>query len=154
LVKKQDQEFFRQLRELLEKPDDRPVRAGRLARLIRDAGAYRWVGIYEVSGNEIAVVAWSGAGSPAFPRFPINQGLCGAAVASGTTVRVGNVAKDPRYLTTFGSTRSEIVIPLKHSSDGKVVGLIDAESEQLNAFTDDDQTFLEECARLTAAFWE
>ncbi len=39
--------------------------------------------------------------------FPVTQGLSGAAVASGETVVVGDVSKDPRYLTAFGSTRSE-----------------------------------------------
>ncbi len=147
-------EALRRLGRLLENSGDRTVNAGRLADLIRNTGSYRWVGIYEISGNEIALIAWSGAGSPAFPRFPISQGLCGAAVSSGTTVVVGNVTKDPRSLTTFGSTRSEIVIPLKHPAAGKVFGVIDVESERLNAFTDDDRRFLEECARLIAARWK
>ncbi len=57
--------------------------AVRIAETIRSAGNYRWVGIYEVSGEEIAVVAWSGPGEPACPRFPITQGLSGTAVSSG-----------------------------------------------------------------------
>ena len=47
---------------------------------------------------------------------------------------VADVHKDPRYLPTFGSTQSEIVVPVITESE-KVVGLIDVESEKLNAFT-------------------
>ena len=47
---------------------------------------------------------------------------------------VADVHKDPRYLPTFGSTQSEIVVPIM-DEHGQVVGMIDVESEKLNAFT-------------------
>ncbi len=117
----------------------------RIAETIRAARGYRWVGLYEVTATEIAAIAWTGADAPAFPRFPVTQGLCGAAVAARAPVVVGDVRSDPRYLTTFGSTRSEIVVPVLDGA-GKVLGLIDVESEQVNAFGDDDQQFLQRCA--------
>lgn len=88
---------------------------------------------------------------PAFPRFPVTQGLCGAAVASRAPVVVGDVTKDPRYLTTFGSTRSEMIMPVVRS--GRVSGLIDVESEQINASGADDRAFLEACGDLLADLW-
>lgn len=54
--------------------------AARLAAAIRRFGDYRWVGIYEVSAEEIGVVGWDGPGPPAHPRFPRTEGRCGAAV--------------------------------------------------------------------------
>jgi L-methionine (R)-S-oxide reductase len=60
------------------------------------------------------------------------------------------VTSDPRYLTTFGSTRSEIVVPILHPVTGVTLSLIDVESERVNAFTDDDRAFLEECASVLA----
>jgi L-methionine (R)-S-oxide reductase len=67
-------------------------------------------------------------------------------------VNIGKVQEDPRWLTTFGTTRSEIIVPVL--SDGAcVVGLIDVESNQLNAFGADDEQFLAQCAaRITSLF--
>jgi putative methionine-R-sulfoxide reductase with GAF domain len=50
-------------------------------------------------------------------------------------------------LTTFGTTRSEIIVPVLIGS-ARVVGLIDVESDQLNAFSGDDERFLTQCATL------
>ena len=80
--------------------------------------------------EEIANLAFDGPGAPAHPRFPVTQGLSGAAVASVETVVVGDVRKDPRYLTAFGSTRSEIIVPVVDRAGRKVVGTIDVESEE------------------------
>ena len=123
-----------------------------MADRIRETGGYRWVGIYAVGREEISVIGWSGPEAPAHPRFPKNRGLCGAAAASGSTVVVRDVAEDPRYLITFGSTRSEIVVPVKRAT-GEVVGLIDVESEKLDAFTSEDRRLLERLASEVAGLW-
>ena len=94
------------------------------------------------------------AGEPIHPRFPVSQGLCGRAVRSRSTVVVGEVAKHPAYLTTFGSTRSEIVVPVVQPATGTVLGVIDVESERLDAFTGDARVCLEACASaFTALLW-
>ncbi|MBI4466220.1 MAG: GAF domain-containing protein [Acidobacteria bacterium] len=125
-----------------------------MVELIRTVGAYRCVGLYEVESDMIAVVARSGPAGPAHPRLPITQGLCGAAVRSSSVVVVGDVAKDPRYLTTLESTRSEIVVPIVPPATGAVLGVIDVESERPNAFTGDDQRFLESCTSVLGRHWE
>jgi L-methionine (R)-S-oxide reductase len=125
--------------------DDRGVeKTGRIAEMIRASRGYRWVGIYEVRDAEISAIAWTGTEAPAYPRFPVTQGLCGAAVESRAPVVVGDVREDPRYLTTFGSTRAEMVVPVL--DEGKVAGLIDVESERPDAFGDEDAAFLQSCA--------
>jgi GAF domain-containing protein len=119
------------------------------AEMIRAACNYRWVGIYKIVRGDFVIVAKTGKCPPAYPRFPITQGLAGAAVESKKAIMVADVHKDPRYLPTFGSTQSEIVVPVIAES-GKAVGLIDVESEKLNAFTENDRDFLEHAAYLIA----
>ena len=70
------------------------------------------------------------------------------------TVIVNDIDKDEDYLLTFSDTQSEIVVPV-FSSDGREVrGTIDVESEQENAFGEEDATFLEECAISIQSLWE
>jgi GAF domain-containing protein len=103
---------LQQVTEVLLSSADRAAKARRIADAIRQSGNYRWVGIYEVDEQEIAAIAWSGIGTPAYPRFPVTQGLSGHAVATRSTVISNDVASDPRYLTAFGSTQSEIIVPI------------------------------------------
>ena len=138
-----------QLQQLLTGSTDRSNPAKRVAEWIAANRGYRWVGVYEVTATDIGMIACTGSTPPAFPRFPVARGLCGAAVASKSTVNVGNVQEDPRCLTTFGSTRSEIIVPVS-ASDSRIVGLIDVESDDLNAFDRADETFLADCAAVIA----
>jgi L-methionine (R)-S-oxide reductase len=138
--------------EVVSSSGDRDERARRIAALIRAAGGYRWVGLYDVLPDEIAVIAWDGPSAPTYPRFPRSQGLCGAAVASRQTVVVGDVRSDPRYLTTHSTTQSEIVVPVMDAAD--VIGLIDVESAEPDAFGAHDRERLERWATRLAPLWE
>src|SRR5215470_4027581 len=95
-----------EIRRALEEGGDRMSRFRRIAEIIREGAEYRWVGLYEVAGEEIVLVAWSGLAEPAHRRLPISQGLCGDAVRRRATIVVGDVRQDERYLETLGSTRS------------------------------------------------
>ena len=140
-----EERLLADLQTILLANPDRVRAAKRIAHWIAGVRHYRWVGLYEVTPREIGMIACSHTAAPAFPRFPVAQGLCGAAVAARSVVNVGNVREDPRWLTTFGTTRSEIIAPAL--SDGaRVVGLIDVESDRLNAFGTEDERFLEQCA--------
>lgn len=142
------------LRTEWESVDERHAQAYRVAELIRKNGDYRWVGIYQVVGDEIVGLSWTGTMQPGYSRFPLTKGLCGAAIRDRSTVLVDDVAKDPRYLTTFDNTKSEIVVPIVAPSSGDALGVIDAESERLAAFSDSDRAFLEECATVLGRLWE
>lgn len=134
---------------MLNKRIGRDEKARKIAEIIRNARAYRWVGFYEVVESEIRALGRTGDEPPAFPRFPATLGLCGGAVQSKAPVVVNDVRKDPRYLTTFGSTLSEIVVSV-HGARSTVVGVIDVESDRVEAFTSEDARFLEDSAAATA----
>ena len=131
----------------------RTEKARKIADFIRNLGAYRWVGVYDVGPELVSIIAFSGPGAPAYPQFPITQGLTAAAIRGKGTIVVGDVQDDPRYLTAFGSTRSEIIIPVLDEKTSAVVGTIDVESEQANAFSEEDQSTLEDCARAARPLW-
>jgi|SRR5215472_2991238 len=144
-----------ELNLLVAREGDRPSRAKAIAEAIRAAGPYRWTGIYDVDAQKglVSNVAWSGAGAPQHPTFPITKGLTSRAIASRKTVNVGNVASDPGYLTALATTRSEIIIPILDVVGDCVLGTIDVESERAHAFDSATQERLEECANALRAFW-
>jgi putative methionine-R-sulfoxide reductase with GAF domain len=124
-------------------------RMKQLVEMIRTARDYRWVGVYKIIKDEFVIMAETGTDPATYARFPITQGLCGAALDSGKPVIVGDVSKDLRYLPTFHTTRSEIIVPMRNDHR-HVLGMLDAESDKLNAFADEDLQFLERAAGLIA----
>jgi sigma-B regulation protein RsbU (phosphoserine phosphatase) len=68
-------------------------------------------------------------------RAAATEGLVGAAATSRQPVVVPDVTSDPRYLMVNPETRSELAIPMIYK--GKVIGVLDLESPQLNYFTED-----------------
>ena len=142
-----------QIRSTAASGGDRAERAKRLAELIRKLGDYRWVGIYDVGEENVSIIAWSGPSAPAYPTFPVSKGLTGAAIAQKKAVVVGDVRNDPRYLTAFGSTLSEIIVPVLSPGDERVIGTVDVESEHANAFSARDQQIIEQCAQAALPLW-
>jgi sigma-B regulation protein RsbU (phosphoserine phosphatase) len=68
-------------------------------------------------------------------RVAVSEGIVGAAAVWRSPVRVPDVSADPRYLMVNPETRSELAIPMIHQ--GKVIGVLDLESPQLDYFTED-----------------
>ena len=129
--------------EAIRRAED-PLRAA--VEVLEGFDHYSWVGIYLVEGDELVLGPWQGPEATEHVRIPVGQGVCGAAAASGRTEIVDDVNADPRYLSCFPSTRSEIVVPI--AQDGRVVGEIDIDSDRPAAFGDEDRRFLEQVAEL------
>ncbi|HUG34718.1 MAG TPA: GAF domain-containing protein, partial [Anaerolineales bacterium] len=68
----------------------------------------------------------------------IGQGLIGQAAAEGERIVVPDVLKDPRYrfIDALPETRSEVVLPLK--IEDRVLGVLDVQSDQPDAFHPND----------------
>lgn len=115
---------------------------------------YNWIGFYmldPVDPHTLVVGPYAGDPTP-HVRIPLNEGICGAAAASGETVVVDDVNADPRYLSCSINTRSEIVVPIR--ANGAVVGEIDVDSHDPAAFSQEDRAFLEAVAYAVGAWME
>jgi len=67
-------------------------------------------------------------------RAAATEGIVGAAATLREPVLVPDVTVDPRYLMVNPETRSELAIPMIHK--GKIIGVLDLESPQLNYFNE------------------
>lgn len=110
---------------------------------------YSWVGVYLVDGDELVLGAWQGPQPTEHVRIPVGLGICGAAATGGRTEVVDDVSADPRYLSCFAWTRSEIVVPITFR--GEVVGELDVDSDNPAAFDEEDVAFLEHVARMISS---
>lgn len=77
------------------------------------------------------------------------QGLVPYAMRSGQTVYAPDVRQHPRYLLNDSRTLSELAIPLFNSRK-EVIGALDMQSEELNAFTENDLLILNAFAERAA----
>ena len=81
-------------------------------------------------------------------RINFGQGICGQAAETKETFLVQDVSQETNYLACSPKVKSEIVVPI--FSEGEVVGEIDIDSHSISPFTDEDQMFIEEVAKLIA----
>jgi sigma-B regulation protein RsbU (phosphoserine phosphatase) len=103
---------------------------------------YELFGVLMVDGNYLVHRFAIGypAGLAENLRVPIGQGITGTAAATGHSVRVSDVAVDPRYINAIDSVRSELAVPLMLR--GKCTGVLDIQSRHLDYFTTDQQNIL------------
>ncbi|MDH3733418.1 MAG: sensor domain-containing diguanylate cyclase [Gemmatimonadota bacterium] len=68
------------------------------------------------------------------------KGVSGWAAEHREAVRVGNVAEDPRYVAGLKEAQSNLAVPLMIAN--QVAGVLNVESEQLDAFTEEHEKLL------------
>jgi len=73
-------------------------------------------------------------------KYPITKGISGKVVTSRETIRTGDISKDRDYYEVTTEIRSELCVPI--SSGERIIGVINVESRQPDAFTDDDERLL------------
>jgi PAS domain S-box-containing protein len=82
----------------------------------------------------------------------LGKGITGWVAEKGEPLLVNDVTKDPRYVAGDESIRSEICVPLKVGQ--KVIGVIDAQSRELDAFSQNDLRWLNIAAGQIASLIE
>ena len=116
----------------------------RAAELVKRVIDYQILGIllYDESTNTFRHRLDMKYGQSAQGKFRVtpHEGIVGTAIATQLPVRVPDVSLDSRYIMVNPETRSELAIPMIHK--GRVVGVLDLESPQINYFTEDHEQTL------------
>src|SRR4029079_17979471 len=81
-------------------------------------------------------------------KLRVGQGITGWGARTGKPARVGEVSKDPRYITLRPEVRAELAVPLE--VNGELRGVLNVDSEQPEAFSAADQELLEALAQQAA----
>jgi len=81
-------------------------------------------------------------------RLRVGEGITGTVARTGKPMCVGDTRSNLLYVSIRADVRSELAVPLE--VEGEVRGVLNVDSDQLDAFTESDQELLQELARLAA----
>ena len=125
-----------QVRELFTKNDDPIARmATAVAVLHHKMPHYFWTGFYRLMDEKLVVGPYQGPVACAV--LPGPEGVCWAGIKQAETIIVPDVEAFPGHVACDARSRSEIVVPLR-AADGCMVGVLDVDSDQPEAFSDVD----------------
>lgn len=116
---------------------------------LRQAFGFFWVGFYLVKNEELVLGPFQGP--IACTRIRRGKGVCGSSWEQAATLLVPDVEQFPGHIACSSESKSEIVVPVL--KDGRVVAVLDVDSDQLNDFDHDDQQALEQLMPLVASWF-
>jgi GAF domain-containing protein len=102
---------------------------------------FDWTGFYRVAGPELLKIGPYQGGHGCL-TIPFSRGVCGAAARTGEVQLVPDVDTFPGHIACASSTRSELVLPVWNGK-GRLLGVFDIDSDQPDAFTQDDAEALQ-----------
>lgn len=103
---------------------------------------FDWVGFYRVTAPEMLKIGPYQGGHGCL-TIPFSRGVCGAAARLRETQLVADVNAFEGHIACATSTQSEIVLPV-FDKGGDLIAVLDIDSDQLDAFTNDDAIALGE----------
>lgn len=140
----QYQSLLPQIEALLQGETDLTANLANIAAALKEQFKWFWVGFYLVKQDELVLGPFQGP--VACTRIGLGKGVCGAAWQQQKTLIVADVEAFPGHIACSSLSQSEIVVPLFHN--GKVVGVLDVDSEALDQFDETDALYLEELVKL------
>ncbi|MFN4285927.1 MAG: GAF domain-containing protein [Lacibacter sp.] len=139
-----------QINGLLEGETDLIANLANVAAALYEQFRWLWVGFYVVkhapATQEEELVLGPFQGPVACTRIRKGRGVCGTSWQQAATLIVPDVDQFPGHIACSSRSRSEIVVPVIRN--GKVVAVLDVDSEHLAAFDATDQTYLEQIVAL------
>lgn len=97
---------------------------------------FDWTGFYRVTEPETLKIG-PYQGTHGCLVIPFSRGVCGAAARTGEIQLVDDVNAFDDHIACSSSTRSELVLPVRNSF-GRLIGVLDIDSDQPAAFAAED----------------
>ncbi|KPN61658.1 GAF domain-containing protein [Aliiroseovarius crassostreae] len=110
---------------------------------------FDWTGFYRVTEPGVLKIGPYQGGHGCL-TIPFSRGVCGAAARTGEVQLVPDVDAFPGHIACASSTRSELVLPV-HNRTGDVIAVLDIDSNQPAAFTEEDAEKLSQILAATFA---
>ncbi|HEY6226949.1 MAG TPA: GAF domain-containing protein [Verrucomicrobiae bacterium] len=81
-------------------------------------------------------------------KLRLGEGITGWVAQTGKSARIGDVRKDPRYILAREKVLSELAVPFEIAGQGR--GVLNVDSDRLNAFDESDEKLLNDLAALAS----
>jgi GAF domain-containing protein len=134
---------LKRINALLEDESDWIAAMATVASEIHHAFPYfHWTGFYRAVSDELLVIGPYQGGHGCL-RIPFSRGVCGAAARTLETQFVPDVSAFPGHIACSSTTRSEIVVPVT-TPNGRLLGVLDVDSDDPAAFDEIDKENLEQ----------
>ena len=141
------EELLPQIRSLINEESDLIANLANIAAVLKEAFGWFWVGFYLVKQEELVLGPFQGP--LACTRIPYNRGVCGQSWAEKQTLVVPDVNAHPGHIACSSRSQSEIVVPVMDAA-GKVVAVLDVDSENLAEFDSTDAHYLQNLVEIIA----
>jgi GAF domain-containing protein len=128
-----------QLKALIASETDQIANYANISAVLKECFGFFWVGFYRVIENELVLGPFQGP--IACTRISFGKGVCGTAWKEMKTIVVPDVEKFPGHIACSAQTKSEIVVPV--FADGKVIAVLDVDSDINDNFDELDVKYLE-----------
>lgn len=150
----QYQQLIPQIKALLEGEPDMVANLANISAALKEQFGWLWTGFYLVkpssakafSEKSEELVLGPFQGPVACTRIRKGKGVCGTSWIEAKTLIVPDVEQFPGHIACSSLSKSEIVVPIIRNE--KVVGVLDVDSSDLNAFDETDQRYLEQIIAL------
>ena len=136
--------LYKQIIAVTENESDSIANMANIAAMLHATFGFWWTGFYRVVGEELVLGPFQGP--LACSRIAYGRGVCGTAWKEQRTQVVPDVELFPGHIACSSASKSEIVVPL--FKEGKVVAVLDIDSEHLATFDDTDRLWLERIVEL------
>ncbi|KAM9979609.1 hypothetical protein ACTFIY_008823 [Dictyostelium cf. discoideum] len=141
----QYQNLLPQIEGLLTGENNQIANLANVTAALKEQFNFFWVGFYLVdTENELVLAPFQGP--IACTRIRKGRGVCGSAWQQEKTLIVPDVEKFPGHIACSSLSKSEIVLPLY--KQGKIIGVLDVDSDQLNSFDEIDEKYLTQILKL------
>jgi len=120
-----------------------------VAQSLQGGRQYFAVTVFIQADEKLMRVASAGP-APRCQSMRLGEGNVGQVAKTGQLKVSGDVSRDKQYFKVFAETRSELVAPIKIGAH--VIGVIDIESNRLNAFAYKDQVLARKVAVALARY--
>ena len=131
---------IKQILSIVEDEEDLIANLANISAILKmNFGKYSWVGFYLWKKDELVLGPFQG--KPACVRIQKGKGVCGKAFQERRTLIVADVSKFPDHVYCDTDSKSEIVVPI--FVDGKIIGVLDIDSNEIDTFDVIDQQHLE-----------
>ena len=133
-----------QIRGLVTSETNQIANLANIAAALKEQFNFFWVGFYLIEGEQLVLGPFQGP--VACTRIQYGRGVCGTSWKENKTIIVPNVEEFPGHIACSSLSKSEIVIPIYQ--DNSIIGILDVDSDELNAFDEIDAQYLTEIVSL------